>query len=71
MLNLSQNPGSPGKLPPYFRPTMQIASKLSRFIAANAAILDTCQFELKMPQKAVNILSRTLASIDGKDIMKI
>ena len=57
--------------PPDYADYQQITSKLSRFIAANAAILDTCQFELKMTQKAVNILSRTLASSDGKEIMKI
>ena len=42
-----------------------------RFITTNAAILDTCHFELEMTQKAVNNLSRTLASVDGKEIIKI
>ena len=44
---------------------------MARFIATNATILDTCLFELEMTQKAVNNLSRTLASTDGKEIMKI
>ena len=57
--------------PPDYADYQQITSNLSRFIATNAAILDTCQFELKMPQKAVNNLSRTFASTDGKEIMKI
>ena len=36
-----------------------------RFITTNAAILDICQFELEMNQKAVNNLSKTLALVDN------
>lgn len=35
-----------------------------RFITTNTAILDICQFELEMTQKAVNNLSKKLALVD-------
>ena len=50
------------------------AIKCYKYLLKNcqdAAILDTCHFELEMTQKAVNNLSKTLASSDGKEIMKI
>ena len=50
------------------------AIKCYKYLLKNCqdvAILDTCLFELEMTQKSVNNLSRTLASSDGKEIMKI